>query len=92
METLASGLTDPNAVARIPDLGLRRMWKRVETEVDIREYRTEPKRLSEDWGPAYSFFQEKTKSVEVVLGDGMLHKCYFPMMPLCVHLSEHTKQ
>ena len=61
-------------------------------DVDTQMYLQDPKKLAEDWEQTFNFFNSKTKSVEVVLSDGMLHKCYFPLMPLCTYLSERTKE
>jgi len=61
-------------------------------EVDIEEFLLNPAKLEQDWEESYTFFQRRTKNVEISMSAGGLLKCYFPLMPLCTHLSFNTKE
>jgi len=38
-----------------------------------------------------AFFQENTKSIEIQFKDDHLYKVYFPLHPVCLHLTDKTK-
>jgi len=97
-----SVVDDFDAELLVHSLGLKRLSDKIATinpfgdagefEVDVEDYLLNPTQLDDEWIIAYSFFNKKTKSVEISMGDGKLLKCFFPMMPLCTHLSIDTQE
>lgn len=40
---------------------------------------------------AFNFYQKNTRKIEILFDDQMLIRVYFPIPPVCKHLSEQTK-